>query len=128
VAAVILAIASSVMLGVSSGALAATRSHASLRPCRLLLEHRWLTRWSCACVALTAAIVAVLASIQVDYERAELVLTCSVVASLAGFVVWLLLVEGDDDPPAEPPDEPEWWPTFERELEEWSKTRIPVAR
>jgi hypothetical protein len=86
-----------------------------------------LARWSGAGFALAAAVVAALAAAQVPYHRPGLLLTCGVVALLIGFVAWLLLVEeADDDYPLETPGEPEWWPAFERELEEWIRTtRVP---
>lgn len=70
-----------------------------------------------------------LAVSQVTYQRPGLVLTCGVVAILVGFAAWLLLVEdADDDYPVQTPGEPEWWPAFERELEEWTRTtRTPTG-
>jgi drug/metabolite transporter (DMT)-like permease len=124
---VIAAIASSLPLGASAGMFVAASSRGSVRPRRLLREHRALARWSGACLALAAAVVAVLAAAQVTYQRPGLLVTCGVVALLVGFVAWLLLVEeADDDYPLQTPGEPEWWPAFERELEEWTRTtRVP---
>ena len=58
-----------------------------------------------------------------------LTLTCFAATLLIALASWLLLVEEDDDYPGETPDEPEWWPAFERELDAWTRrTRVPVGR
>jgi len=124
---VIAAIASSFPLGASAGMVAATSSRGGVRPRRLLRDHRTLASWSGVCLALAAAGVSAVAAAQVRYQRPALLITCGVVALLVGFVAWLLLVEeADDDYPPQTPGEPEWWPAFERELEEWTRTtRVP---
>ena len=61
--------------------------------------------------------------------RLGLATTCVVAALLIGCAAWLLLVEADDDGGnAELPDEPEWWPQFERDLDEWTRLRrVPTV-
>jgi len=66
------------------------------------------------------AVVWVLVS---DHQRLALALTCGAAALLLGFATWVLLVEPDDRYPSDTPDEPEWWPAFERELEAWTQRR-----
>jgi len=63
----------------------------------------------------------------VRHDRVALAFTCGAVALLIAFAGWLLLVESnDDDYPAETPDDPEWWPAFERDLETWTRqARVP---
>jgi hypothetical protein len=62
-----------------------------------------------------------------QHGRAALALTCLAVAFLLAAASWLLLVEPDDDGTIEGPDEPEWWPAFERELEEWTRGRVSLG-
>src|SRR3954468_10765250 len=104
----------------------ATCSRGTVRPRRVVRDHPGLVRWGGACVAFAFAVTTTAAAALVSYERAWLVATCAAVALLVGFVAWLLLVEkSDDGDPSQPPTEPEWWPAFERELDEWTRTRVP---
>jgi hypothetical protein len=127
VRAVIVAIASSFPLGISLGVLCASRAHGKIRPCRALQAHRRVAGWSAGAIAVASALAAAVATLEVKYQRPALALICAVVALVHGFAAWLLLVEADDDYRNETPDEPEWWPAFERELEAWRRNmRVPV--
>ena len=122
---VLVAFAASLPLGVGLGVVTATRAARSLRPCRRLREHRSVALWSGVSIAFAGAATIAVASARVDYQRALLVATCGAIVLLVGVVVWLLLVETDDGDAPASDDEPEWWPTFERELEEWARhTRV----
>ena len=73
------------------------------------------------CVALASTVAGLAASFGVAYERPALLATCVAVVALTGFATWVLLIEADDDDRFAASGEPEWWPTFERELEAWSR-------
>jgi hypothetical protein len=126
VGAVFVAIASSLPLGAALGVVAAALSHGNVRPRRALREHRRLAASTGVSVAVATSAVVAVAATQVGYQRIWLALTCATVALLTAFVAWLLLVESDDDDRTDVPFEPEWWPAFERELEEWMRgSRLP---
>jgi len=125
---VIVAFAASFPLGVALGVVGAVRARGSLRPCRLLRDHRRMAAWGGGSVALAGAVAITIAVAHVEYERALLAATCGVIVLLAGVVAWLLLVEHDDGDARGPDVEPEWWPTFERELEEWARRARVLSR
>ena len=79
-------------------------------------------------MALGAAVTLAIASAQVSYQRTLLAVTCGAIAMLVAVVAWLLLVETDDGDARASDDEPEWWPTFERELEAWSRETRALSR
>jgi hypothetical protein len=70
-----------------------------------------------------------LASVMAEHHQPiTLALTCLAVSVLIAVASWVLLVESDDDGPEEIPDDPEWWPAFERELADWSRRRrVPAG-
>jgi hypothetical protein len=127
---VVAAIASSVVTGAATGALLATagRGH-GFRARQSLRRHAHAVRQGGGSVA-AASVVATLACVlTVSRGRTGLALTCFAATLLIAFASWLLLVEEDDDYPGETPDEPEWWPAFERELDDWTRsTRVPAGR
>jgi len=121
------AIASSVFAGASAGVLLAALSRGDVRPRRSLRDHGRLARPGAACVAFAATLLTVGGVEAARHDRVALAFTCVAVALLLAFASWLLLVEPDDDDyPADTPDEPEWWPAFERDFEAWSRrARVP---
>jgi hypothetical protein len=122
---VIVAFAASFTLGVALGVVSATCARGSLRPCRRLREHWNLVIWTGGLLALASAATIAIAASHVEYQRAFLAATCGAIVLIVGAASWLLLVETDDGDAWATDDEPEWWPTFERELEEWSRhTRV----
>ncbi len=129
VVAAVAAIASSVLAGASTGILlAAAGRGGGVRPRRSLRESGQLARRCGGCVAIAAATAAIAGVLAERHERAALALTCVAVTVLIAVTSWLLLVEPDDDGPGETPDDPEWWPAFERELEVWTRrSRVPVG-
>jgi hypothetical protein len=56
-----------------------------------------------------------------QHFRTALGPTCLAAALLFALATWLILIESDDHGEAKSPDEPEWWPDFERELDLWSR-------
>jgi uncharacterized membrane protein YfcA len=79
-------------------------------------------------VALAASAFAAEGVLRAEYSPPALAATCVGVALLIAFAAWLLSVEPDDGGyPLATPDEPEWWPAFEREFEEWTRGRAPVG-
>jgi hypothetical protein len=122
------AFAASFALGAALGVLAAMRARGSLRPCRRLREHGAVAGWSGGSLALAAAPTIAIASAGVSYQRALLAVTCGAIALVVGAAVWLMLVEADDGDTPATDDEPEWWPTFERELQEWARRRSVLSR
>jgi hypothetical protein len=128
VSGVIVAFAVSVPLGIALGVLGAARTRGSVRPCRRLREHGGLATWSCGSVTLGGAVTLAIASAQVNYQRTFLAVTCGAIVLLVAVVAWLLLVETDDGDAEASGDEPEWWPTFERELEAWSRETRALSR
>jgi MFS family permease len=128
--AAIAAIASSVLAGLSAGVVAAAAALGhGVRPRRRLRERsRIATRWG-GSVAIAAAAVAAAGVIAERHGRVALALTCLAVILLLALAAWLLLIERDEGGPGEAPDEPEWWPAFERELDEWTRrSRVPAHR
>src|SRR6059058_2188483 len=53
-------------------------------------------------------------------------LTVPTGATLLGFALALAFGGGDVDP--EPDGEPPWWPSFERDLRRYERTRVPTRR
>src|SRR5438105_791979 len=53
-------------------------------------------------------------------------LTVPTGATLLGFAIALASGGGDVDP--EPDVEPPWWPSFERDLRRYERTRVPARR
>jgi hypothetical protein len=129
VVATVAALASSVLAGASTGiALASVGVGGGVRPRRSLRESGQLARRGGGCIALAAATAAIASVLGEDHDRPALALTCVAVMLLIAVASWLLLVEPDDDDPGETPDEPEWWPGFERELEAWTRqSRVPAG-
>jgi hypothetical protein len=125
---VIVAFAASLTLGAGLGVVSATLARGSLRPCRRLREHWNLAMWTGGLLALAGAATIAIASAHVDYQRAFLLATCGAIVLIVGGASWLLLVETDDGDAWSADDEPEWWPTFERELEEWSRDARVLSR
>ena len=118
---VTVAIASSVLAGASAGVVLAAASNGDLRPRRALRHHCGVARCVGSCLVLAGSVTAVFGVFASDHQRLALALTCIAAALLLGFATWVLLVEPDDHYPSDTPDEPEWWPAFERELEAWTQ-------
>ncbi len=79
-------------------------------------------------VAVAATGVTLAGVIAERHQQAALALTCLAVSILLAIASWVLLVEADDDGPDEIPDDPEWWPAFERQLEDWTRQRrVPAG-
>jgi hypothetical protein len=127
---VVAAIASSVVTGAATGALLATagRGH-GFRARQSLRGHTHAVRQGGASVAAASVLATLACVLTVSRDRMGLALTCFAATLLIALASWLLLVEEDDDYPGATPDEPEWWPAFERELDEWKRsTRVPAGR
>jgi len=91
-----------------------------------LRHHEGLARHAGRGLALAGSVTAVIGVLASGHQRLALALTCAAAALLLGFATWLLLVEPDDHDPSGTPDEPQWWPAFERELEAWTRrARVP---
>jgi hypothetical protein len=128
VGAAVLALASSILAGASVGLLAARAAGgAGVRPRRWLREAGHAVAPVASCVAAAASAVAIAGGLRADDSRTTLALTCLAAAALIAFATWLVLVEADDGGSAERPDEPEWWPAFERDLDEWTRGRVPTG-
>jgi hypothetical protein len=128
VVAAVAAIASSVLSGLSVGVVAAAAALGhGIRPRRSLRERSRIATRCGGSVAVAAAAVAAAGVVGEEHGRAALALTCLAVAFLLAAASWLLLVEPDDGGSDDAPDEPEWWPAFERELEEWTRGRVPLG-
>jgi hypothetical protein len=130
VVAAVSAIASGVVAGAWMGVLVAATSYgAGVRPRRWLRENARLSRRFCGCGVAVAGAVLVGDVLRTSHDRVALALTCVAVTLLLALATWLLLVEQDDDGSIGTPDEPEWWPAFERELEAWTRRpRVPTQR
>ena len=127
---VVAAIASSVVAGAATGALLASagRGH-GFRARQALRRHAHAVRQGGGSVAAVSILATLTCVLSVSRDRMGLTLTCFAATLLIALASWLLLVEEDDDYPGETPDEPEWWPAFERELDEWKRsTRVPAGR
>ena len=127
--AVAVAFIASVALGASSGVLLATGTWAEgVRPRRLVREHKTaVTR-----IAMLAGVLSLAAAAgaiaSAEYLRMALAPTCAATAFLLAIALWLLLVEADEEGDAADPDEPQWWPAFERDFEAWTqRTRVPAG-
>ncbi len=125
--AVAVAISSSVLAGASAGVLIAALSRGTVRPRRSLRDHGRLARSGAASIAVGATLLTGAGLQAVRHDRLTLAFTCGAVALLIAFACWLLLVEPDDhDYPAATPNDPEWWPAFERDFEMWTReARVP---
>jgi len=125
---VIVAFAASLPLGVGLGVVGATCARGSVRPCRRLLDHGLAAVSSGTLLALAATATIAAAATRVGYRPALLAAMCCSIALLVGAAVWLFLVEADDGDALATDDDPEWWPTFERELDEWSRRARVLSR
>jgi hypothetical protein len=130
VGAAIAAIACGVVAGASVGLLVAAVSRgAGVRPRQWLRDNAGLSRRVGGWGATGAAAVVVAGIFGDGHDRTGLAFTCIAVTLLIAIASWLVLVEPDDDGSTEAPDEPEWWPAFERELETWTRrSRLPAHR
>ena len=109
--------------------LAASTRRDGIRARAALREHSLLATRFAACATLILWAGGLAGVLSAERDRAWLGLTCVAAALLLAVATWLLLLETDDDYPGETPDEPAWWPGFERELREWMRTRrVPVTR
>ena len=128
-AVVFAAVLSSAVAGVSAGVLLAVASRGNGYRARSSLRyHAVFARKSGTALAVAGSIVCGLGVSAVTRERLSLALTCLACAFLLALASWLLLVEEDDDYPCETPDEPTWWPDFERQLHDWAdRDRVPAG-
>jgi hypothetical protein len=129
VAGAIAAIASTAVAGGSIGVFVAAATHAhGFRPRRSLREHGRLARRWAAIVAVAATAATIAGVVAERHQQAPLALTCLAVGLLLAVASWVVLVEADDDGADEIPEDPEWWPAFERELADWSRQRrVPAG-
>ena len=124
------AVLSSVVAGASAGVLLAVASCGNgYRARRALRYQAVFARRSSTALAIAAILVTGAGVYAVAHQRIGLALTCAATAFLIALASWLLLVEEDDDYPDETPDEPKWWPDFERQFHDWTRrTRVPAGR
>lgn len=127
-AALAIAFAAALIAGISAGLFCAVRASSDgVRPRRLLREHRSVLEplsAAIACIALGGAVGGIITA---DHLRWALAPTCAAAALLVGIASWLLLVEPDDHGEIDSWGNPHWWPQFERDLDEWRRTRIPAG-
>lgn len=129
VVAALTGLACSVLGGVSTGVLVAmTTRGEGIRPRAALRAYGRRARWCAGCLTLVFSVGVLAGVLLVEYNRVWLGLTCLAAMMLVTVATWLLLIETDDDDPGAVPDDPAWWPEFERELREWARTRGPVVR
>jgi hypothetical protein len=128
VGAAVLALASSTVAGASIGLVLAASGRASgVRP------RAWLRRAGSgltragSVAAVAASALAIVGGLGAQDSQPALALTCFGAAALIAFATWLLLVEPEDDDSTDGPNEPDWWPAFERELEDWTRGRVPTG-
>jgi len=129
VGAIATAFGASLLAGVSIGVLCGTRGYAEgIRPRRFVREHRRLVEAVGVPVTGVTVLVAAAAVAGAGGLRVSLAPSCAAAAVLVAIAAWLLVVEADDGGESEASTEPKWWPQFERELFEWSRTRrTPTA-
>lgn len=120
----------SVLGGVSTGVLvAATTRGEGIRARAFLRAHGRRATWCAGCMTLVFSVGVLAGVLSVEYNRVWLGLTCLAAMLLLTVATWLVLIETDeDDDPDEAPDDPAWWPEFERELREWARNRVPAGR
>jgi hypothetical protein len=93
----------------------------------VLREHRSALEPLSVVVAAIAVLGALGGIIGADQLRWALAPTCAASALLVGIASWLLLVEPDDHGEIDSWGDPHWWPQFERDLDDWRRTRIPAG-
>jgi hypothetical protein len=128
VAAIAIAFAAAITAGISAGLLCAIRASADgVRPRRVLREHRTVLEPLSAVMSSLALLGAVAGVVGADHLRWALAPTCAATAMLLAIASWLVLVEPDDNGEVDSWGDPQWWPEFERDLEEWRRSRTPVG-
>ena len=127
-AAIAVAFSAALIAGIASGLFCAIRaSGEGVRPRRLLREHRRVLEPLSAAVAGVALVGTVIGIVGADHLRWALAPTCAAAGLLIAIASWLVLVEPDDNGEVDSWGDPHWWPQFERDLDEWQRTRIPVG-
>jgi hypothetical protein len=128
VAAIAIAFTAAMIAGISAGLFCAIRASTDgVRPRRVLREHRSALEPLSVVVAAIAVLGALGGIIGADQLRWALAPTCAASALLVGIASWLLLVEPDDHGEIDSWGDPHWWPQFERDLDDWRRTRIPAG-
>jgi hypothetical protein len=126
---VVASIASSLVAGAATGIVLATVGRVNgFRARSFLRRNAPVVRRGAVGLAAVSAGATLACVLSVGRDPAALGLTCVATWFLIALSSWLLLVEEDDDYPGEAPDEPEWWPAFERELAVWTRHwRVPTG-
>jgi len=129
VSAVATAFGASIFAGLAIGAFGATRRWLDgVRPRSIIRRHLALFEGCTFLLTTVAVAVASVAVSRVDSTRLTLAVSSAAVAALVAVASWLVLVERDDDGDLAPSPEPNWWPQFERELDDWNRARRTPLR
>jgi hypothetical protein len=89
---------------------------------------RWALRGRLELGLATVGIAAIAAfAVALLVAGSAAALAVPAVATLVGFAV-ALFSGGDDDGGVEPDGDPPWWPSFERDLRRYERTRRPAGR
>jgi hypothetical protein len=128
VAAIAIAFAATLMAGVSAGLFCAIRASADgVRPRRVLRDHRSVLEPLSAVIVVVGLLGAIAGVITADHLRWALAPTCAAAGLLVAIASWLVLVEPDDRGDVDSWGDPHWWPQFERDLDDWRRSRIPAG-
>jgi hypothetical protein len=128
VAAIAIAFAAALVAGISAGLFCAIRASADgVRPRRILREHRSVLEPLSVAIVVIGLIGAIAGVIGADHLRWALAPTCASAGLLVAIASWLVLVEPDDRGDIDSWGDPHWWPQFERDLDDWQRSRIPAG-
>ena len=119
-----IAFGASMLAGIGTGVVVVTRRWApGVRPRAFIRDRRDVFDATAVFVSAFAVVIAAAAVVGADALQLTLGISCAAAAVLFGAAAWLLAIEPDDDGSSDEWPEPNWWPQFERDLDEWRRAQ-----
>jgi hypothetical protein len=121
---IVIAFGASIFAGMGAGLVVVTRRWAAgVRPRAFIRNRADVFDAISVFGSAFAVVIAAAAVVGADALQLTLAISCIAAAVLFGAAAWLLSVEPDDDGSLDEWPEPNWWPEFERDLDEWRRAQ-----